>query len=94
MEGYIQGANRLNQKTLITRNDRFYFVVTPFRQLDEDDREEVRKILSNLQKRKLQKKAQLATMKIIREIEKKKRELHRLPVSHSSKPSKDEDSER
>lgn len=83
MERFIRIARAQNQKILITKEDRPYFVVTPLNQLDADDITEAKEALRVSKKRTQLKKAQLARMKIIREIEKKKRELLRLPITHS-----------
>jgi hypothetical protein len=76
MKLIILGSRRLNRKTLITRNDCFYFVVSTFKQLDEYDKAKVRKILNNLRKKKLQAKLK---KKIVREV--KKELLTRFQIS-------------
>lgn len=70
MGNYILGATKRNQKILITRDKRPYFVVTPFQELDEDDRIEVREALSISKKKKLFKKkiVEKVTHRIAREL--------------------------
>jgi len=73
MEIFIRIARVQNQKILITRDNRPYFIVTPFNQLDEYDRTEAEKAIRVSKKRTLLKKARLARLKEIREIRTRRR---------------------
>ncbi len=70
---YILGATKRNQKILVTRKDRPYFVVTPFQKLDIYNKRVAIRALSISKKKKLLKKkiVEKVVEKVTHEIERK-----------------------
>ncbi len=75
MERIVKRGELWKQRILVTKKDRFYFVVLSYQLLNEEYKVRVAKVLGTLKKKKSTNKAKLTRRRILREIERKKREL-------------------